>query len=93
MCPGNWGKPILWKLVRENGALWIGNFYGVDQEWHWVVDEDSLIFERLRENWATFCSVADGSKSSKELPSWPRTRPRAAGDKSGFSDMDDDIPF
>ena len=91
-------EQVLWKLVRENGLLWRGHYSGIHQEWTWTVDEDGLLFERLRQHWATFCNVADGSASSKELPTWTKTKPRVAGQpatgaKTGFDDMDDDIPF
>lgn len=89
-------EQVLWKLVRENGLLWRGSYNNVDREWSWTVKEASLIFDRLRKHWATFCSVADGSASSSELPTWLVTKPKdpaASTSKTGFDDMDDDIPF
>ena len=91
-------EQVLWKLVRENGLLWRGNYSGVDREWTWTVNEGSLLFDRLRQHWAKFCSVADGSASAETLPTWAKTKPKDAGPppspaKSGFEDMDDDIPF
>ena len=94
-------EQVLWKLVRENGLIWRGNFNNLDHEWSWSVREQSLIFDRLRKHWATFCSVADGSASAKDLPTWNVTKPKDTGysppppktSKTGFDDMDDDIPF
>jgi hypothetical protein len=91
-------EQVLWKLVRENGLLWRGNFAGVDREWTWSIDDESLLFDRLRQHWSTFCAVAEGSASAKQLPTWAKTRPKDAGPpaptaKNGFEDMDDDIPF
>lgn len=94
-------EQVLWKLVRENGLLWRGNFSNVDQQWSWQVHGQSLIFDRLRKHWATFCSVADGSASAADLPKWNVTKPKGTSypptsktaSKTGFEDMDDDIPF
>ena len=86
-------EQVRWKLIRECGYLWRGN-YGPPpaQEWRWQVVEDSLCFDRLRDKWELFCAVADGDKLATELPTWPKTsRPPPA--KTGFDDMDDDIPF
>lgn len=90
-------EQILWKLVRENGLLWHGRYVGFDQEFTWDVEEQSLIFERLREHWSLFQKVASGELGAKELPTWVRTKPKQAPTttttKNGFEDMDDDIPF
>ena len=91
-------EQLLWKLVRENGLVWRGNYSGADREWTWTVREELLIFDRLRKHWSTFCGVADGSASTKDLPTWATTKHKDAGTpapaaKTGFDDMDDDIPF
>lgn len=90
-------EQVLWKMIRENGLLWRGNYTGVDREWTWTVQAESLNFERLRHHWPTFCAVAEGSANAKDLPTWQKTkpaeRPPTPGQKSGFEDMDDDIPF
>lgn len=90
-------EQVLWKLVRENGLIWRGNFSGVDKEWTWTVREESLNFDRLRQCWPTFCAVAEGSASTKDLPTWVKTKPSNGSPvpaaKTGFEDMDDDIPF
>lgn len=90
-------EQVLWKLVRENGLLWRGAYAGADSEWRWTVREESLIFERLREHWTKFSSVAETGAGHTDLPSWVRTKLKSTetdGKKtSGFDDMDDDIPF
>jgi len=92
-------EQVLWKLVKENGFLWRGNYNNVDREWAWTVREESLLFDRLREHWPAFCSVAEGSAPHSALPTWIRTEPKppspptASPKASAFDDMDDDIPF
>jgi len=93
-------EQVLWKLVRENGYLWRGRHSNVDREWTWSVEEDSLIFDRLRKYWPVFCSVADGSTTAEDLPSWTKVKPAGYGSPpptakkaTGFDAMDDDIPF
>ena len=92
-------EQVRWKLIRECGYLWRGK-YGPppSQEWRWQVVEDSFCFDRLRDKWELFCAVANGDKPASELPTWPKTNPaRPPGAKpaakTGFDDMDDDIPF
>jgi hypothetical protein len=84
-------EQVRWKLIRENGYLWKGSYAGRRKEWTWTVDEDSLIYPRLRECWAAFCRVADTGDGKEELPTWMKTTQPTS--KTGFDDMDDDIPF
>ncbi len=88
-------EQVLWKLVRENGWLWRGSYPSAGREWTWVVKEESLIFDRLRERWQTFCAVRDGTAEPSELPVWAKLQARLgpAPKKNAFDDMDDDIPF
>lgn len=92
-------EQVLWKLVRENGWLWRGSYAGVDREWTWTAREESLLFDRLRERWSTFVSVAESGTGHDQLPTWTKRKPKDAGaqsppaKKTGFDDMDDDIPF
>ena len=91
-------EQVRWKLIKENGYLWKGSYAGRRFEWTWTVDEGSFIYPRLREHWATFCSVAERTTSLDQLPTWPKTDPERAykappAAKTGFEDMDDDIPF
>lgn len=89
-------EQVLWKLIKENGYLWRGNWRGTDSSWQWKTEEGSFIFDRLREHWDTFKKVASGESQKSELPTWVKTQP--AGEKkqpakSGFDNFDDDIPF
>ncbi len=83
-----------WKLIRENGALWRGQYAKVGGKWTWQVEEGSLCFDRLREHWDVFCNVARGEAPRALLPAWKETKPvPSTASKSGFDDIDDDIPF
>lgn len=87
-------EQVRWKLIRENGAFWRGRFAGIDKEWTWDVDEDSLVLERLREHWLAFCAAADNGTGQTNLPKWRRTPSSGSqSSKTGFDDMDDDPPF
>ena len=77
----------IWKLIRECGYLWRGRHRDKDGEWQWTVDERSLVFERFREHWETFRSVARGEKPASVLPTWTKHK------ASRKSELDDDIPF
>lgn len=83
-----------WKLIRENGYLWKGQYAKIGGKWTWRVEEDSLCFDRLRKYWDEFCVVARGDASRDILPTWPENRPPPpTTGKSDFDDMADDIPF
>ncbi len=43
-------EQILWKLIRENGAVWRGWHDGPNKEWIWWVREDKLDFDLLRQH-------------------------------------------
>jgi hypothetical protein len=75
----------IWKLVSECGLLWRGEYTGPQKEWRWKVTTGSLIWERLREHWETFCKVARGEAHSSALPTWAKHRP--------VQDIDGEIPF
>jgi hypothetical protein len=62
----------LWKLIRENGFLWRGDFLGQPPQWTWDVQERSIRWERLRECWPIFTAVAQGSKPIDDLPKWEK---------------------
>ena len=66
-------EQVLWKLIRENGYLWKGSFAGRGKEWMWTVDEDSFIFQRLREHWIAFSGVAESDIGQADLPTWRKT--------------------
>lgn len=84
-------EQVVWKLVCENGYLWRGRHAGTENEWTWRVVEESLIFDRLRETWSAFVAVAHGQADKSVLPTWSKRKQVPA--KSGFDDLDDDIPF
>lgn len=66
-------EQVRWKLIRENGSVWSGNYNGGPlNEFTWSVDEDSLRYPRLREHWATFCAVAESREGHDKLPAWER---------------------
>lgn len=82
-------EQVIWKLVKENGFLWRGSYSKTTTEWTWVVQENSLLFQRLRETWVDFKAVAAGDKPTSALPKWSKHKPSP----SGFDDMDDSLPF
>jgi hypothetical protein len=87
-------EQVRWKLVRECGHLWRGNYNGPNGEWAWHVHESNLVFERLRANWEKFKKVAAGELTKLHLPEWPRTKPTKPGEDIGVkAPDDDDIPF
>lgn len=81
-----------WKLIRENGYLWRGNDRNAAKKWTWTVEESSIIYERLREHWSTFCAVARGDASPGSLPSWAGKNGVPAAPPPPPAD-DSDIPF
>lgn len=62
----------LWKLIRENGYLWKGEYVGFPPQYTWDVREHSIIWDRLREYWPIFKAVAQGSKPIDDLPKWEK---------------------
>lgn len=68
-------EQTLWKLIRENGFLWKGRYDKSSGEWIWRIEEDSLIYERLREHWVTFSAVAKGEQDKSSLPTWVKSKP------------------
>lgn len=92
-------EQIIWKLIKENGYFWYGNWSGVNGAFQWKIKEDSLIFDRLREHWDTFKKVALGEEPKSALPAWNKYKSKGDEEKelketkSGFDDLDDDIPF
>lgn len=79
-----------WKIIRETGYVWKGRNDKVTGDWTWRVEEASLIFDRLREFWDSFCSVARGETTRDSLPQLPRGKPAA---KPAPEEFNDDIPF
>jgi hypothetical protein len=83
-------EQVVWKLLRENGTLWKGNFDKATEEWVWSVKEQNLIFDRLREHWTTFNAVVQGEAERSSLPKWSTTKPEQS---SGIDDKDEELPF
>jgi hypothetical protein len=81
-------EQTVWKLVRENGLLWRGEYAGDPPRWIWQVQESSMDWDRLREHWPAFREVAAGLRPRKDLPSWEKVKPREE-----IPPVDDDIPF
>lgn len=68
-------EQILWKLIRENGHLWDGNFDSPGLKFVWKVDENYFKFERLREHWENFKAVAQEEADPGLLPMWEKEAP------------------
>ncbi len=68
-------EQVLWKLVRENGLLWKGHYDKTSDEWTWHPELGNLIYEKLREHWATFLAVAKGEADKSSLPTWVKQNP------------------
>lgn len=87
-------EQLIWKLIKENGAVWKGRYDGSD-EWTWDTKSTSLIRDRLRENWEKFKAVAAGELPKDQLPTWNKTKRSSSqwGTKTSSDDLDDDIPF
>jgi hypothetical protein len=64
-------EQILWKLIRENGFLWTGN-YDKQGQWSLSMLGTALLVDRLRANWDRFKAVAAGTQSREVLPTWKR---------------------
>ncbi|BBE09959.1 Uncharacterized protein MCB1EB_1798 [Mycoavidus cysteinexigens] len=91
-------EQIVWKLIRENGALWYGAYTGLNKEWIWRIEEKSLDYDLLRDHWPIFFSVARGERDRSVLPEWERFNPNPNSnpcvvDDIGFFGPEDDVPF
>lgn len=73
----NYDEQRLWKLIRENGAVWKGSYEyeGHLGQWHWYVIESEVNYEKLREYWDTFVGVAAGDIPVDFLPQWDKSEP------------------
>ena len=75
-------EQVVWKLVRENGFLWRGKYSDKSDEWTWSIQEEHLLFERLREHLSKFKAVARGEADKSQLPNWPRQRPASGNSRA-----------
>ncbi len=86
-------EQVLWKLIRENGALWRGRFRQ-DTGWYvWELNADALRRDKLREFWDLFNKVARGEAPPSELPAWTKTKfaPQPAFPFDEPPDLEDDL--
>jgi len=87
-------EQLIWRLVRENGFFWWGGFTGPGQMFKWVLDEENLMFDRVREQWALIKAVAAGEKPESEMPTWSRHRAREdTSNAPPAFDLDEEEPF
>lgn len=95
-------EQLIWKILRECGYLWRGKYAGPEDEWTWVVEEERLLRDRLRDKWEIFKAVAAGDRPKTDLPTWNKSRPAPPQialpaprpqPKSFDADLDDDVPF
>lgn len=89
-------EQVIWKLIRENGYFWYGDWH--DGIFEWRVEEGSFIFERLREHWETVKLVASEDKPKSDLPSWNKYKKDNDANqinavRKTFDPFDNDIPF
>jgi hypothetical protein len=86
---------LLWKHIRENGAIWRGEF-DENGEYTWRTNIETVRWDVLREHWDTFVDVAQGKSEHKKLPSWEKkgTPKKPSPPSSDFGgDFDDEVPF
>jgi hypothetical protein len=90
-------ESIMWKVVREYGFFWRGNFDNRTDEWMWQVRQESLVWDRLRDHWFTINAIASGTLDKSSLPDYPRKRseePKEDSEPHYSSEPDsEDIPF
>ncbi len=67
-------EQVLWKLIRENGYLWRGD-YNFQGQWTWPLTMTALYIPRLREYWEVFRQVAAGDADASVLPTWETYNP------------------
>jgi DNA-binding CsgD family transcriptional regulator len=80
-------EQLIWRVIRENGYIWRGA-YGRNGQWAWSTSFETLIADRLRDNWEVFRGVGLGDIPKEKLPSWQKSKPAAFD-----NDLDDDVPF
>ncbi len=80
-----------WRLVRECGAFWFGNYSGPGETWQWQLEPESLQLELVRNHWPTVKALAEGEPTSERLPTWRRKKSGV----TAFDDLEDDtdVPF
>jgi hypothetical protein len=94
-------ESVMWKVLREWGYFWRGNYDDDSGEWTFQARQDSLVWGRLREYWLVINAIATGTLDRSALPDYKRTRPRVskpgsdpAPEAPDIAPIDDeDIPF
>lgn len=76
----------IWSLIEENGHFWLGGW--TNNGWKWNVSLDSIIRERVDEQWEVLVAVANGEEEPSALPKPPSKPPSTPS-----RDLDDEIPF
>jgi hypothetical protein len=67
-------EQVLWKLIRENGYLWRGD-YNFQGQWTWPLTMSALHIPHLREYWEVLRQVAAGDADASILPKWETYNP------------------
>jgi hypothetical protein len=62
-------EQVLWKLMREYGAIWRG-YYDNEGQWAWGASIENVIYDRLRQYWPLFNAIARGEQTKSALPGW-----------------------
>ena len=87
-------EQLIWRLVRDCGYVWKGSYNNPDKEWMWTINENKIIWDRLREHWDSFKQVADGNMTKDKLPSWIKKEPsKIVSSWEPPPDLDEEIPF
>lgn len=66
-------EQLIWRLVRDCGAIWYGDYGGPGETWQWRVRPSSLNWNAYREHWPKFKAVVQSGASLDTLPKWPKT--------------------
>lgn len=69
-------EQVVWKLVRECGAFWQGEYVESDgvESWTWKIEETCAKFALIREHFATLRDIAAGERPMTDLPVAPPAR-------------------
>jgi hypothetical protein len=89
----NHHEEILWKIIREAGYLWRGRYPENSNEWDWFVREESLLYERLREQWDLINRIARGEADRAEIPKVAKRQTPKIKDANVAPMDEEDIPF
>ncbi|MEO8135931.1 MAG: hypothetical protein ABI831_18380 [Betaproteobacteria bacterium] len=70
-------EQIICKLVGENDHVWKAGFQKCtpDQRWAALIDGKAIDWDRLRDSWALFRDVAQGTRPPSDLPGRKKSPP------------------